>query len=169
VADPDWLFVGSRAVEGGREMAHALVERFPDQASRPTAVVAFNDRTAVGVLRGFYELGIRVPDEMAVVGFHGLASGRYTTPALTSIDHPRVELGELAAESLFTLLEGGGIDVRDRIVPVSLVVRESCGARLSEARRTLVAAAGIQPTDGQRADGLVGSRLSGGEPGGRDA
>ena len=147
-ADPEWLFVGSRAVEGGREMAHDLVTRFPDRATRPTAVVAFNDRTAVGVLRGLYELGIRVPDETGVVGFHGLSSGRYTTPALTSIAHPRVQLGELAAELLFTQLEGGQVDVRDRIVPVSLVVRESCGARLSGPRRTVAVSAGSGSTNG---------------------
>ena len=128
--DPDWLFLGRREVEGGRQMAHALVARFPERADRPTAIVAFNDRTAVGVLRGCYEAGIRVPEDVAVVGFHGIASGRYTTPALTTIEHPRVELGEMAAESLFTLLEGGEVKVRDQIVPVSLTVRESCGARL---------------------------------------
>jgi len=147
-ADPRWLFVGDRAVEGGREMAHDLVARYPDPAMRPTAVVAFNDRTAVGVLRGLYELDIRVPDEVAVVGFHGLASGRYTTPALTSIEHPRVELGEMAAESLFTVLEGGEIDVRDRVVPVSLVVRESCGARLPAPRRSLAAVVASVATNG---------------------
>ena len=57
----------------------------------------------------------------------GTAS-RYTTPALTTIGHPLIELGEMAAESLFTLIDGGEVAERDRTVPVSLVVRESCGS-----------------------------------------
>ena len=126
--DPAWLIRGPREIEGGRLMAHALLERFPDPAARPTAIAAFNDRTAIGVLRGCYEAGVRVPEEMAVIGFHDIPTARYTTPALTTIGHPLIELGEMAAESLFVLIQGGEVAERDRTVPVSLVVRESCGA-----------------------------------------
>ncbi len=129
VPDPRWLFLGGREIEGGRVMAHELVARFPNPASRPTAVTAFNDRTAIGVIRGCYELGIRVPEDIALIGFHDIPTAQYTTPALTTIGHPLVEMGELAAESLFTLLQGGEVTERDRTVPVSLVVRESCGAQ----------------------------------------
>jgi DNA-binding LacI/PurR family transcriptional regulator len=127
-ADPSWVLRGGPASEGGRDMAHALVERFPDRARRPMAVVAFNDEIAIGVLRGLYEAGIRVPDEVALVGFGGTLAARFTTPALTTVGHPRVELGELAAEALFALIEGGEIKPRELVVPVSLVIRESCGA-----------------------------------------
>ena len=109
-------------------MAHELLARFPDPAQRPTAIAAFNDRTAIGVIRGCYEAGVRVPEDMAVIGFHDIPTARYTTPALTTIGHPLIELGEMAAESLFVLLGGGEVAERDRTVPVSLVVRESCGA-----------------------------------------
>jgi len=64
-----------------------------------------------------------------VVGFHDIPTARYTTPALTTIGHPLIELGEMAAESLFVLLQGGEIAERDQTMPVSLVVRESCGAK----------------------------------------
>ena len=74
------------------------------------------------------EAGVRVPEEMALIGFHDIPTARYTTPALTTIGHPLIELGEMAAESLFVLLGGGEVAERDRTVPVSLVVRESCGA-----------------------------------------
>lgn len=127
--DPAWLFRGGREIEGGRTMVHELLARFPDREQRPTAIAAFNDRTAIGVIRGCYEAGIRVPDDVAVVGFHDIPTARYTTPALTTIGHPLIELGEMAAESLFVLLEGGEVVERDRTVPVSLVVRESCGAK----------------------------------------
>jgi DNA-binding LacI/PurR family transcriptional regulator len=127
--DPAWLFRGGREIEGGRTMAHDLLERFPDQSQRPTAIAAFNDRTAIGVIRGCYEAGVRVPDDIALIGFHDIPTARYTTPALTTIGHPLIELGEMAAASLFMLLEGGDVPERDRTVPVSLVIRESCGAQ----------------------------------------
>jgi DNA-binding LacI/PurR family transcriptional regulator len=135
IPDASWLVRGPREIEGGRTMAHALLERFPDPATRPTAVSAFNDRTAIGVLRAFYEAGVRVPEDIALVGFHDIPTARYTTPALTTIGHPLIELGEMAADSLFSLLGGGEIPQLDRIVPVSLVIRESCGAQ--SARRSL--------------------------------
>lgn len=129
--DERWVVRGAREIEGGRQMAFDFIKRFPDPASRPSAVVAFNDRTAIGALRGFYELGVRVPEDVALVGFHDIATARYTTPALTSIGHPCVELGEMAAESLFTLIGGGEVAERDRIVPTWLVARESCGAQVT--------------------------------------
>jgi DNA-binding LacI/PurR family transcriptional regulator len=127
--DPSWLILGGREIEGGRQMAHAFLARFPDPSTRPTAMVAFNDRTAIGAIRGFYEAGVRVPEDVAMVGFHDIGTARYTTPALTTVGHPRVELGEMAAEALFTLLGGGAVEARDRVIPVWLTVRESCGAK----------------------------------------
>jgi DNA-binding LacI/PurR family transcriptional regulator len=125
---PSWLFRGGREIEGGRTMAHELLTRFPDHARRPTAIAAFNDRTAIGVIRGCYEVGLRVPEDVALIGFHDIPTARYTTPALTTIGHPLIELGEMAADSLFALLQGDEVAERDRTVPVSLVIRESCGA-----------------------------------------
>jgi LacI family transcriptional regulator len=110
-------------------MAYDLLARFPDRDQRPTAVAAFNDRTAIGVIRGCYEAGIRVPEDIALIGFHDIPTARYTTPALTTIGHPLIEMGEMAATSLFVLLQGDEVTERDQTVPVSLVVRESCGAQ----------------------------------------
>jgi hypothetical protein len=80
------------------------------------------------VIRGCYEVGLRVPEDVALIGFHDIPTARYTTPALTTIGHPLIELGEMAADSLFALLQGDEVAERDRTVPVSLVIRESCGA-----------------------------------------
>jgi DNA-binding LacI/PurR family transcriptional regulator len=149
--DASWLMRGGREIEGGRQMAHDFLERFPTSADRPSAMVAFNDRTAIGALRGFYEVGVRVPEDVAIVGFHDIGTSRYTTPALTTVGHPREELGEMAAEALFKLLEGGSVEARDRIVPVWLTVRESCGApapgRLG-ATAARATAASVTPLDG---------------------
>jgi DNA-binding LacI/PurR family transcriptional regulator len=144
--DPSWLILGAREIEGGRMMAHEMLKRFPDPVTRPTAVVAFNDRTAIGVIRAFYEAGVRVPEDVALIGFHDIPTARYTTPALTTIGHPLIELGEMAADSLFTLLDGGEIHELNRVIPVSLVVRESCGAQLSPLRRLSQSSASAKPS-----------------------
>jgi len=126
-AEPGWLFRGCPTSEGGRGMLYALAERFPGPTRRPTAVVAFNDEIAIGVLRGAYEIGLRVPEEIAVIGFGGTSAARFTVPALTTVEYPCVEMGERAAEALVASLDGRAIDAREQLVPVTLAIRESCG------------------------------------------
>jgi LacI family transcriptional regulator len=92
-------------------------------------VFVYNDLAAVGVLRALYEQGVRVPQDMAVVGFHGLELGEFTTPSLTSVSHARAGLGEMGATLLLELIaQRTAAGVTERVLPVELVVRESCGA-----------------------------------------
>ena len=83
---------------------------------------------AAGGLHALRTLGIRVPQDMAVVGFDGISLGAFTTPELTTIDHPRQDLGRLATDTLIDLLEGARPATATRTLPVRLVVRGSCGA-----------------------------------------
>jgi DNA-binding LacI/PurR family transcriptional regulator len=130
-ADPAQLIQGDGLMAGGRESALRLLARFPDPHQRPTAIFVYNDLAAVGVLRALYESGVRVPDDMAIVGFHGLEIGQFTTPALTSIAHARAKLGEMGATLLLERIAhpasaeppGGEATV----LPVELLIRESCG------------------------------------------
>ena len=77
---------------------------------------------------------MRVPDDVAVVGFHGLELGQYTTPALTTVGHARAALGEMGANLLLELIAGNTSAelAGEQVLPVELLVRESCGG---EARR----------------------------------
>ena len=95
---------------------------------RPTAALIYNDLTAIGALRALHERGLRVPDDMAIIGTDGIDLGRYTTPALTTIDHPRVELGRSGVEVLCGLLDGRQPPETERVFEPTLIVRESCGA-----------------------------------------
>jgi DNA-binding LacI/PurR family transcriptional regulator len=95
---------------------------------RPTAVLVYNDLTAIGALRALHEAGIRVPDDMALVGTDGIELGEYTTPALTTVDHPREELGRLAIETICQLLGGARPSETERVLSPKLIVRASCGA-----------------------------------------
>ncbi len=112
------------SMAGGREAARRLAT---EKASvRPTALFVLNDLMAVGVLRGLAECGVRVPDDVAVVGYDGLAIGQFTTPGLSTVDFPRHSVGAFAADALVALFGGARVD-DVRTVPVRMVTRESCG------------------------------------------
>jgi DNA-binding LacI/PurR family transcriptional regulator len=125
--EPSWLTIGPRGSSGGVELAHMFLAAHPDRATRPTAVFATNDLIAVGAMRGLHEAGLRVPDDIAMVGFHGVGLGSLTVPSLTTVALGSTELGRLGAEALFNLLEGTSPVQSERVLPVRLVVRESCG------------------------------------------
>jgi DNA-binding LacI/PurR family transcriptional regulator len=90
-----------------------------------TAAFVSNDLLAIGVLRGLFEAGVRVPDDLAVAAFDGIELSRYTQPALTTVEHPRSDLGRIGAEMLIGLAEGSLPAERERVLPIQLVVRES--------------------------------------------
>lgn len=137
--DPSWLLGGAPGMRGGHASAyrwHALPE------PRPTALFAATDTAAIGLMRGFHELGVRVPEDVALVGFDGVEAGQFSIPAVTTIEHPRADLGRIGVETLLDILAGqsgqaGPSDQSgqagqgappERVLPVKLVVRESCGA-----------------------------------------
>lgn len=122
--EPAWLVQG-RPIADGEDLVGTLLAR---PGPRPTAAFVFNDLLAIGALRALRRAGVRLPDDLAVVGVDGIDFGRYTAPELTTVDHPRAELGRLAVEMLFAVLDGGRPDPMEVVLPVRLLVRESCGA-----------------------------------------
>jgi LacI family transcriptional regulator len=100
-------------------------------ARRPTAVFVSNDAMAIGLLRWLHEVGVRVPDQLALVAFDDIPMARYTRPALTTVHSPIYELGVQAVDQLLEALKEGTQHLPQEVVlPVHLVVRESCGAGL---------------------------------------
>ena len=128
--DRSWVITGPRGWAGGVDLARRFMVAHPDPATRPTAVFATNDLIAFGAMRGFHELGVRVPDEVALVGFQGVELGRLTIPSLTTVELGASDLGRLGAEILFGLLDGELPAQHERVLPVRLVVRESSGKAL---------------------------------------
>ncbi len=90
------LSVGALTVRHGED----AVERILRSSPRPTAVMCANDLLALGVLRGLAARGVKVPDDLAVVGYDDLIFGSMLSPALTSVRQPALELGVAAAELL---------------------------------------------------------------------
>ncbi|MDQ1727241.1 MAG: LacI family transcriptional regulator, partial [Frankiaceae bacterium] len=94
-----------------------------DLADRPTAIVCFNDKVAVGVLHAAAERGISVPDELSVVGFDDIDVSRATTPQLTTVRQPLQEMGRMAVMTLMRVIEGHDAEALHIELAAELVVR----------------------------------------------
>jgi DNA-binding LacI/PurR family transcriptional regulator len=116
------LLLGNDQISGGIEAARRLVE-LPDP---PTAVFAFNDITAIGVIHALRELGYRVPEDVSVAGYDNLEIAAHYNPRLTTIDQPNYELGRRSFEMLLRLI-GGDEGVAPLIMPPELVLGGSTG------------------------------------------
>lgn len=96
--------------------------------SKPTAIFCSNDSMALGALRAMHEKDIIVPHEIALAGFDDIPSARYVLPSLSSVHVPIFEMGSLAVERLFAIIEKkNGKISKPILLPTSVVMRESCG------------------------------------------
>jgi DNA-binding LacI/PurR family transcriptional regulator len=103
----------------GSQAAAALLST----VAPPTAVFAVSDMLAIGAIKAFRRAGLRVPDDMAVIGFDDIPIAEVFEPGLTTVAQPMHALGATAVELLLHKLSGGTPD--SRILPHSLTLRES--------------------------------------------
>lgn len=87
----------------GFNAVRALYARCPDM----TGVVAFSDVMALGAMKGLFSLGLRIPDDVSVVGFDGIDAGEYYQPSLDTIIQPAGEMALSGIEFLFSMIQGG--------------------------------------------------------------
>jgi DNA-binding LacI/PurR family transcriptional regulator len=120
----------------GRVEAVAATRRLLASAARPDAVFAFNDVVAFGVLRALREAGIRVPDDVAVVGFDDVEEGQFSVPTLTTVSPDKELIARYAVANLVERMNGKSeAPPRDVVVPHSLIQRESTlGGRVTSRR-----------------------------------
>ncbi len=125
-SNPAWMLEGDHTLEGGRDaMGKLLKER-----GIPTALMCSNDMTAIGVLHALFEVGMKAPEDLSVIGFDDIHIAEYMLPPLTTIRMSRTELARSAVDALV-----GHIDPeRSGMVPpkvkieTELVVRRTTGA-----------------------------------------
>lgn len=117
--DPQFIIEGDYTEKSGLLAVQTLILR-----GQPfSAVFAGNDQCAYGVRLGLFRMGIRVPDDISIIGFDDQASSAYVTPPLTTVRQPGLEMGEAAAQAMLHLLKG-----KPFVIPefqVNLVMRES--------------------------------------------
>jgi LacI family transcriptional regulator len=108
----------------GVEGLKSLVKQFPDV----TAIFAASDEMAIGALSAAYQMGIKVPDEISVIGYDNLNLAEMSIPPLTTVGQPLSKMGEAAAEMLFSILETGETP-ESRIMPHKIIERMSVKER----------------------------------------
>ncbi|WP_380046164.1 LacI family DNA-binding transcriptional regulator [Deinococcus petrolearius] len=119
-ANPALVVASDYSFEGARSVFGALM------AASPDAVVAASDRMAIGILREARGRGLRVPEDLAIVGFDDLESAQFVDPPLTTVHHPLNELGQRSMEMILARIAGTLPEHAERVVlPTHLVVRDS--------------------------------------------
>ena len=120
---PELVVEGHFTTDKGHAAACALL----DLPEPPTAIFASNDNMAVGALRAVLERGLRVPEDVSIVGFDDTELARCVFPRLTTVRQPLAELGRTAVSLLNRLIEGQRIEALRVELATRLVVRESTG------------------------------------------
>ncbi len=120
---PDLIVEGDFTQETGYQAMQRLLERSP----RPDAVFVANDTMAIGAMRAIHDAGLRVPDDVALASFDNLPVASYVNPALTSVNQPMFETGDVAAQILIAMIEGTMPVSARTLLPTNLVVRQSSG------------------------------------------
>ncbi|MEO3804672.1 LacI family DNA-binding transcriptional regulator [Nonomuraea sp. B1E8] len=108
-----------------RQDGREAMERLLDLAEPPDAVFCYNDLLAIGAVRAVLSRGLRVPQDVAVVGFDGIEEGRFVTPPLTTVVPDKKKIAELAVTRLLQRVEGGQEPAAELEAPWRLMVDQS--------------------------------------------
>jgi len=113
---------GDFSIPAGVEAAYAFLALSP--AARPTAVYAVSDTMAIGFMKTVIEGGVRVPDDVSIVGFDGIEFAEFVTPTLTTIQQPRRQIGRMGARTLIKALNEQS-KPQSILLDAPLIVRDS--------------------------------------------
>ncbi len=113
---------------GEFDSGYNLGNRFHQLDEKPTAFFSYSDLNALGFIKRIQELGYKVPDDVAIVGFDDIEQARYANVPLTTIHQPVKKIGTAAVDTLIKRIEGTPPKHHRIIFEPTLVIRESCGA-----------------------------------------
>lgn len=119
--NPDWIIESHFDFEGGVEGMKKLLQITP----RPTAVFACSDTIAVGVYQVAWQQGLRIPQDISVIGYDNIMLAQYLTPPLTTIHQPKAELGKLAVETLLERIKLPDLEYKTTMLQPQLIWRAS--------------------------------------------
>ena len=126
IADPRMIEEGNHRVDGG----HRAMRRILTSGPPPTAVLCSNDLTAIGAMGSIYEHGLRIPEDISVVGYDGIQLSAFTHPSLTTLSVDRQELATTAFHGLFKARGPRGgppAEGEQHIIHPTLLIRKSTG------------------------------------------
>ena len=144
-----YIQVGDWSEASGTQGMERLLRATPP----PEAVFVASDGMAIGALKAIRAAGLKVPADIALVGFDDIPSAATTEPPLTTVHQPIEQLGHLAAATLIDLLEtapaaANGARAQHIVLPTELVIRRSCGQALRGAAEQRSAASNLSGEGG---------------------
>ena len=139
--DDELIAFANYSAESGMHAMRSLLARSRGTQPRFSALFCSNDTVALGAIRALSEAGLRVPEDVAVVGFDNIPIAAFTAPPLTTIHSPLLAMAEAAAHLLVNLVEGQSPPQLEQVLDTELIVRASCGAQPLRDDPTPVAAA----------------------------
>ncbi|MGO2319471.1 MAG: DNA-binding transcriptional regulator CytR [Vibrio toranzoniae] len=119
--NPAYSTVGDFTFEAGTKAVRQLLAL----SEQPTAIFCHNDSMAIGAIQEAKKLGLRVPQDLSIVGFDDIQFAQYCDPPLTTISQPRYEIGRQAMLMMLDLLKGNDVQTGSRLLEAKLVVRGS--------------------------------------------
>ena len=119
--DPDLIKYGSYGFTGGLRAARDFLQ----MENAPTAIFAISDITAIGAIRAIKEVGLSIPEDVAVVGFDNTSIASMYDPQLTTISQPRYDLGKVSMQILLDLIKNREISSKEIYMEHELIIRES--------------------------------------------
>jgi DNA-binding LacI/PurR family transcriptional regulator len=111
------------------QLGYPFAKQLLERGAPFTALFAYNDHSALGAIRAFQEAGLRVPDDISVVGFDDIQGAAYNTPSLTTVRQPLARMGTIAAQTLLERIEGSLEGPKEIAVQPELMIRESSSRR----------------------------------------
>jgi DNA-binding LacI/PurR family transcriptional regulator len=130
------LTIQLEGIDSTPAIGYPFAKQLLARKQRFTALFAYNDISAIGSLWAFREAGLRVPEDISVVGFDDIAGSAYANPGLTTVRQPLLRMGQIAAQTVVDLIEGRGEYVPEIAIEPEFVVRESTGPAPSRHQRS---------------------------------
>lgn len=119
--DSELIRSGHYTYKGGQRAAREFLEH----SERPTAIFAISDIMAVGAIRAIKAAGLKIPEDVAVVGFDNSEISALYDPRLSTISQPRYDLGRITVELLVRMIKGEELDKKEHYLEHELIIRES--------------------------------------------
>lgn len=121
---PNYQVMGNFTLESGSQAARKLLS----QPEPPTAIFCHNDAMAIGAIQQAKKHGLKVPQDISIVGFDDIQFSQFCDPPLTTIAQPRYEIGKQSMLMLLDILKGREVRAGSRLLETNLVIRESVAA-----------------------------------------
>jgi LacI family transcriptional regulator len=126
--EPSRVVFADFTQRGGQRAMQGLLQ---NENGVPEAVFAASDALAFGAMAAIQDAGLRIPGDIAVMGFDGLAEGVDTQPPLSTVTQPVADLGREAVRTLLTLIDDPNRAPMQRFLPTTLTTRRSCGCAVT--------------------------------------